>query len=104
MSSSKGNVAKVVHSALTKPPILTAGSIVPETICQFKNACCIFFHNKENLAEADHVAQTVGGLQDPLIQDWYWNNQMHFNAMSFKAFMEEFCSKWLLKDWEVEIH
>jgi hypothetical protein len=103
MSSSKGNMAEVIHSAPTKPPILTAGAITPETVRQFENACRTFFHNKENLADADHVARMVGGLQDPLIQDWYWNNQIRFDAMSFKDFMEELRSKWLPKDWEVDV-
>jgi hypothetical protein len=38
------------------------------------------------------------------MQDWNWNNQQHFGAMSFDDFMTEFRSKWLPKNWESDIH
>jgi len=83
---------------------LSAGTVSPEVLHQFKNACQSFFHNKEGLDPKDHVACITGGLQDPLLADWYWMGQEGFNALSFDDFMKEFHNKWLPNDWEQDIH
>jgi len=51
----------------------------------------------------DHVARITGGLQDPLLADWYWMGQEVFNALSFDDFMKELRNKWLPNDWEQDI-
>jgi hypothetical protein len=102
-SMSTKSTAKVTHSSSNKPPSLSAGTISPEILHQFENACHSFFCNKEGLDVKDHVARITGGLQDPLLADWYWMGQEAFNALSFDDFMKELRNKWLLNDWEQDI-
>jgi len=97
------STAKVTHSSTNKPPSLSAGTVSPEVLCQFENACRSFFRNKEGLDTKDHVARIAGGLQDPLLADWYWTGQEAFDALSFDDFMKELRNKWLLNDWEQDI-
>jgi hypothetical protein len=49
------------------------------------------------------VACIAGGLQDPLISDWYWTAHEMFDLLSFDDFMKEFRVKWLPNDWEQDI-
>lgn len=65
------------------------GAVSPEVLRQFENACCSYFRNKEGLEPKDYVAHVAGGLQDPLIADWYWTSQAMFDVMSFDDFMKE---------------
>jgi len=98
------STTEVTHTTSNKPPCLSAGTVSPEVLRQFKNACRSFFHNKEGLNPKDHVARITGGLQDPLLADWYWMGQEGFNTLSFDDFMKEFHNKWLPNDWEQDIH
>jgi len=100
---SNKNVAEVVISSSTKPPTLTAGTITPEALRTFENACKNYLRNKENLNAADHVARVAGGFLDPLISDWYWLSQERFDSIMFKDFMTEVRAKWLQKDWELDV-
>jgi hypothetical protein len=96
-------MAKVTHLSSNKPPSLSAGTVSPEVLHQFENACHSFFHNKEGLDTKDHVTHIAGGLQDPLLVDWYWTGQEVFDTLSFDDFMKELCNKWLPNDWEQDI-
>jgi hypothetical protein len=102
-SMSMKSMAEVTHSSTNKLPSLSAGTVSPEVLHQFKNACRSFFHNKEGLDTKDHVARIAGGLQDPLLADWYWTGQETFDTLSFNDFMKELHNKWLLNDWEQDI-
>jgi len=79
------------------------GAVSPEVLRQFENACRSYFRNKEGLEPKDYVAHVAGGLQDPLIADWYWTSQAMFDVMSFDDFMKEIRNKWLPNDWEQDI-
>ena len=95
--------AEVSHSMSSKPPMLSAGNVSPEVMRQFENACHSFFRNKEGLESKDYVTCIAGGLQDPLISDWYWTAHETFDVLSFDDFMKEFRLKWLPNDWEQDI-
>jgi len=95
--------AEVSHSASNKLPSLSVGNVSPEIMRQFENACRSFFCNKEGLEAKDYVTRIAGGLQDPLISDWYWTAHDMFDKLSFDDFMKEFRLKWLLNDWEQDI-
>jgi len=86
--------AEVSHSMSSKPPMLSARNVSPEVMRQFENACRSFFRNKEGLESKDYVACIAGGLQDPLISDWYWTAHKTFDVLSFDDFMKEFRLKW----------
>ena len=96
--------AEVAHTRSNKPPVLSAGTVSPEVLCQFENVCHSFFCNKEGLEPKDFVARVAGSLHDPLISDWYWTGQVTFNTLSFDDFMKELRNKWLVNDWEQDIH
>ena len=94
---------EVSHSMSSKPPMLSARNVSPEVMRQFENTCRSFFHNKEGLESKDYIACIAGGLQDPLISDWYWTTHKMFDILSFNDFMKEFRLKWLPNDWEQDI-
>ena len=60
-------IAKVIITSSSKPPTLTVGTIMPEALCTFENACKNYLCNKEGLNPIDHVARVAGGFLDPLI-------------------------------------
>ena len=95
--------AELIISSASKPPVLTAGKLSPELLRQFENACRSYFRTKENLDPAEYVLRIAGGLQDPMIADWYWVGHEHLDEMSFDEFMRELRGKWLSKDWEQDI-
>ena len=96
-------VAELIISSASKPPVLTAGKLSPELLRQFENACRSYFRTKEGLDPAEHVSRIAGGLQDPMVADWYWVGQERFDEMPFDNFMRELRGKWLSKDWEQDI-
>jgi hypothetical protein len=89
------STAEVTHLSSNKLPSLSAGTVSPEVLRQFENTCRSFFHNKEGLNAKDHVVRITGGLQDPLLADWYWMGQEAFDTLSFDDFMKELHNKWL---------
>jgi hypothetical protein len=106
MSSTKtkesSNVAEVEVSG-NKAPVLTPGSISPETLRRFENACKNFFRNKK-IDAAEQVSAIAGNMQDPLVSDWYWTDEERINKLSFETFIKEMCDKWLPKGWENDLH
>jgi hypothetical protein len=100
---SSKSAAEVVHLAMNKPPILTSGTITPEILHVFENTCRSFFRNKENIDPKNYIACIAGGLQDPLLADWYWTSQATLDELSFDAFMKELSNKWLANDWEQDV-
>ena len=85
-SMSTKSMAEVMHTTASKPPCLSAGTVSPEVLHQFENACRSFFRNKEGLEPKDHIARIAGSLQDLLLADWYWTGQETFDALSFNDF------------------
>jgi len=69
MMLTKLNV-EVMHTGSNKPPVLSAGTVLPKVLHQFKHMCHSFFRNKEGLEPKDFVTHVVGSLHDPLILDW----------------------------------
>jgi hypothetical protein len=95
------SIAEVEVSG-NKAPILTSGSISPETLRRFENACKNFFRNKK-IDTAEQVPAVAGNMQDNLISDWYWTDEERINGLSFDAFIKEIRDKWLPKGWEKDL-
>jgi hypothetical protein len=45
------------------------------------------------------VRKVAWGMQDPIAQDWYLNNQEVFDALTFKEYMAKVRDYWLPTDW-----
>lgn len=100
---SNGKKIAVAQSTLTKhPPVLTLGTITPEAVSIFERHCPYHFLACKVLA-VDQVTTIAFGFQDPLIQDWYFNDVDTWNAMTFAEFMTAFRKHWLKKNWESEL-
>lgn len=91
-----------VEIAANKPPILTSGSITPEILRKFENACQNYFRAKK-IAANEQVASIVGNMLDDLVADWYWTDEDRINKLSFDEFTKEMRSKWLEKGWEQQV-
>ena len=72
-----------VEITRSKPPVLTPGSITPDTLRRFHNACKNYFHIKKVKPE-DQVLSVAGNMTDPLISDWYWMDEPRINALTFE--------------------
>lgn len=91
--------ACVEQPALNKPPSLTAGEISPEVFRQWEVGCRQFFMHKE-IPDNEMVKKVAWGMQEPIIQDWYLNDQDRFNKLSFAEYLKEVRDHWLPTDWE----
>ncbi|KIK36119.1 hypothetical protein CY34DRAFT_95004, partial [Suillus luteus UH-Slu-Lm8-n1] len=97
--SAPSKVARVEQPAVNKPPTLTAGEISPEVFRAWEMCCRQFFMHKE-VPENEMVKKVAWGMQEPIIQDWYLNDQDRFNSLSFADYIKEVRDYWLPSDWE----
>jgi len=86
----------------TKPPVLTAGIITPETARAWERACRQFFLQK-NVPEDDQVKRVAWGMHDPRLQDWYLTEQDEIDGLSFAEYMVQLREKWLEADWQSKV-
>ena len=86
----------------TKPPVLTAGIITPETARAWERACRQFFLQK-NVPEGDQVKRVAWGMHDPRLQDWYLTEQEEIDKLSFAEYMSQLREKWLEADWQSKV-
>ncbi|KAG1793834.1 uncharacterized protein HD556DRAFT_1191829, partial [Suillus plorans] len=91
-------LARVEQQAANKPPSLTAGEISPEVFRAWEMGCRQFFMHKE-IPEGEMVKKVAWGMQEPIIQDWYLNDQDRFNKLSFADYIKEVRAYWLPADW-----
>jgi hypothetical protein len=91
-----------VEIIANKAPILTAGTLTPETLKRFENGCRNYFRMKKVEAK-EQVASIAGNMQDDLISDWYWTDEVRINALTFENFLKEMRTKWLKKGWQKDI-
>lgn len=91
-------IAKVEQAAPSKPPTLSAGQITPEILRAWENGCTQFFLHKE-VKDDEKVKKVAWGMQDPIVQDWYLNDQAKFDALTFAEYMKEVRTYWLPTDW-----
>lgn len=96
MTTSK--VARVDQPALTKPPFLTPGDITPEALRSWEMGCRQYFKHK-NVPSDEQVGKVAWGMQEPLIQDWYLNDQERMDELTFTEYMAEVRAYWLPMDW-----
>ncbi|KAG1804740.1 uncharacterized protein HD556DRAFT_1226393, partial [Suillus plorans] len=96
--STATKVARVEQASASKPPFLTAGQITPEALRAWEMGCMQFFLHKE-VKDDEKVKKVAWGMQDPIVQDWYLNNQEEFDALSFKDYLGEVRDYWLPTDW-----
>ncbi|KAG2347974.1 hypothetical protein BDR05DRAFT_996297 [Suillus weaverae] len=62
--------------------------------------CIQFFLHKETKDE-EKVRKVAWGMQDPIIQDWYLNDQEHMDKLTFKEYLAE--GQYPFKEWAVKI-
>jgi hypothetical protein len=91
-----------VEVTANKAPVLHPGSLTPEILRHFENACRSFFRNKKIDAK-DQVASIAGNMLDIVISDWYWTSEARINQLSFNDFLKEMKEMWLKKDWEKDV-
>ncbi|KAK7687981.1 hypothetical protein QCA50_009200 [Cerrena zonata] len=63
----------------------------------------IYFKTNRKLLPEDHVASATVGLQDPLVQDWYYNSSDVFDSLTFEEFTLVLKKHWLKAGWEDDI-
>ncbi|KAG1789418.1 uncharacterized protein HD556DRAFT_1447033 [Suillus plorans] len=96
--SAPSKLTRVEQQAANKPPSLTAGEISPEVFRAWEMGCRQFFMHKE-IPEGEMVKKVAWGMQEPIIQDWYLNDQDRFNKLSFADYIKEVHAYWLPADW-----
>ncbi|KAG2144235.1 hypothetical protein DEU56DRAFT_910589 [Suillus clintonianus] len=96
--SAPSKYARVEQHAANKPPFLTAGEISPEVFRAWEMGCRQFFMHKD-IPDDQMVKKVAWGMQEPIIQDWYLNDQDRLNALSFTDYIKEVRSYWLPADW-----
>jgi hypothetical protein len=99
MTSTRTNQALFQQDTITKPPMLTAGEIAPETLVALEDGALGWFAHKE-IKDTDQVRLASFGFQDPRIRQWLRLNTLTFNALSFADFMVKVRATWLDRDWE----
>jgi hypothetical protein len=57
----------------------------------------LFIHKE--VKDNEKVKKVVWGMEDPIVQDWYLNNQAKFDALTFTDYLKEVCMYWLPTDW-----
>jgi hypothetical protein len=99
MPLNKTPMATVDQSSPSKVPILTPGNILPAVMRQFEHSCRNYFIHKKIIAD-DQVSLIIGGILDNHINGWIMADHDCLIALSFDAFMIEFCANYLAEDWE----
>ncbi|KAG1758935.1 hypothetical protein EDD22DRAFT_956371 [Suillus occidentalis] len=84
--STTTKVAHIDQKSANKPPFLTVGQLTPEVLKAWEQSCNQFFLHRKTKDE-DKVRKVAWGMQDPLIQDWYLNNQDRLDKLAFKEKM-----------------
>ena len=87
------------HSAPKSVPILSEGQLTPIVLTDWEN-CCHHFFIEPNVMDDKKVVKVAGGLQDPLICDWYLTQNRTLSALSWADFCKKMRKKWLPRDWE----
>jgi hypothetical protein len=90
--------AAIEQDSPSKVPILLPGDIMPSVMCMYENACNGYFDTKDVPAEKQ-VCRILAGLHDIRIQDWVGVHRECLLDMIFAAFMDEFKTAYLPKDW-----
>ncbi|KAG1781465.1 hypothetical protein EV702DRAFT_1192955 [Suillus placidus] len=101
--STTAKAARVEQTSASKLPFLTAGQITPEALRAWEMGCTQFFLHKE-VKDNEKVKKIAWGMQDPIVQDWYLNNQAKFDALTFKEYIAEVRTYWLPTDWADAVH
>jgi hypothetical protein len=91
--------ASVEQDSPSKVPLLLPGDILPAVMCEYEYACLGYFDTKD-VGANKQVQKILTGLRDTRIQDWVSINRKRLLALMFPAFMMEFKSLYLPKDWE----
>ncbi|THG93880.1 hypothetical protein EW026_g7473 [Hermanssonia centrifuga] len=98
MDSGDRKFATLLNNGVKHPPVLTSGTLTPETLQQFQIACQHHF-NYRKVAEADKVTTIAPSLQSPTVQLWYFGNEATLTTGTFVEFMTAFRKRFLKKNW-----
>jgi len=94
--------AVVEQSAPNKLPILKAGELTPETVCDWENACSTYFMHKEIEAK-DQVKMIAFGMSDPRLHTWYLAQCATLDAGTFSEYLTALKSAWLETHWDTKL-
>jgi hypothetical protein len=86
----------------TKPPVVTAGKLLPDVLRQWEVACLVYFMHKK-VEKGEQVSRVAWGLQDPLMQIWYLEDRERIDKLTFNAFILEVRNSWLKPGWEDDL-
>ncbi|KII87828.1 hypothetical protein PLICRDRAFT_73864, partial [Plicaturopsis crispa FD-325 SS-3] len=94
--------ARVEQSAITKPPVLTAGKVSPRVLREWaQGAGGYFFHG--GIIPSRQVEAVASGIRDDRLQDWYMGDKERIIALTFEQFLAEVRVKCLPEDWEYDV-
>ncbi|THG93247.1 hypothetical protein EW026_g7943 [Hermanssonia centrifuga] len=93
-----GTSASLVHPSPKNVPLLTPGSISPIVLIDWINACSYYFDERD-IKDDKKVQKIAGGLQDPLVRDWFTNNAIRLKSLDWDTFITEFKTEWLENNW-----
>ena len=100
--SSTSSYASVKHALVKHCPVLTAGSITPQTMLLFENACNEFFISK-SIDDDDRVKNILGAFKDVHVRDWVASERRSLLLLTFEDFMSELRKNFLPEDWVEDV-
>ena len=93
--------AMIHHPSLSHARILMDGEITPKVVHDFETHCNTFFINaKDSVTEDNQVTKILRCFENTLAADWASTDWERLVKLKFDDFMKEFCSRWLLSNWE----
>ncbi|KAG1797477.1 uncharacterized protein HD556DRAFT_1212875, partial [Suillus plorans] len=92
----------VEQTSASTPLFLAAGELTPEVLHAWEMGCTQFFLHKE-VKDDEMVKKVAWGMQEPVMQDWYSNNQARLDGLTFKDYMEDVHSYWLPSGWADQV-
>lgn len=103
MDTTGKKLAAALSTGTKNPPTMTLGTLAPNVVSIFERYCKHHFITRD-VATDKQVIHIASRFQDPLIQNWYFNDVASWNLKSFDNFMTAFCKRWLKKNWENDLH
>ncbi|KAF8234220.1 hypothetical protein L208DRAFT_1262803, partial [Tricholoma matsutake] len=80
-------------------PILSAGRLTVNVICQFENACRCYFLMK-GVDAADPVGKIIYNFESTTVQSWINPDEVQLISLQFPEFLVMLKKKFLPHTWE----
>ncbi|KZP30599.1 hypothetical protein FIBSPDRAFT_725832, partial [Athelia psychrophila] len=94
--------ATVENRGAKHVPVLTDGELDPDVLVVYENTVQDHFEEKQ-YPTADQVRKILGGLQSPIVREWFTADRTRIQSLSFMKFMHELRVKFLESNWEQEV-